>query len=111
MYKATVVYGIPRDPAAFDRHYREVHIPLARRIPGIAHWTITRCEADGAGRPPGAYLTAELYAETRADLLAAFASPEGLAASRDVEHFADGGVQFLFGAEEVVTTTPGFGRS
>jgi uncharacterized protein (TIGR02118 family) len=25
------LYETPADPAAFDRHYRDVHIPLARR--------------------------------------------------------------------------------
>ncbi len=34
MVKLTVLYGHPTDPAAFDRHYQEVHIPLARTMQG-----------------------------------------------------------------------------
>lgn len=109
MYKATVVYGVPSRPEAFDRHYADVHIPLAKRIPGIIHWTVTKCDAQADGQASAAYLVAELYAPTRAELLAAFASPEGRASGEDVMSFADGGVQFLFGEESVVSTTPAFG--
>jgi uncharacterized protein (TIGR02118 family) len=28
-----VLYGIPADPAAFERYYRDVHIPLSRHLP------------------------------------------------------------------------------
>jgi uncharacterized protein (TIGR02118 family) len=36
------VYGTPADPAAFDRHYREVHIPLLRQLPGLRRFTVSR---------------------------------------------------------------------
>jgi uncharacterized protein (TIGR02118 family) len=29
------LYETPADPEAFDRHYREVRIPLGRRLPGL----------------------------------------------------------------------------
>ncbi|WP_079141795.1 EthD family reductase [Streptomyces sp. LUP30] len=28
------LYETPADSAAFDRHYHQVHTPLARRLPG-----------------------------------------------------------------------------
>ena len=31
-----VGYEMPADPEAFDRHYDQVHIPLGRRLPGLA---------------------------------------------------------------------------
>jgi uncharacterized protein (TIGR02118 family) len=108
MYKATVLYGVPPEAEAFDRHYTDVHIPLAQKIPGIAHWTVTRCDPGPDGGPPPFYLVAELYADTRAGLLDAFASPEGRTAAADVARFAHGGATFLFGDEAVVTTTPSF---
>lgn len=97
MYKATVLYGHPDDPAAFDHHYREVHIPLARRIPGLTGWTLTWLEPDLDGNPPAHYLIAELWANSRAELQAAFHSEAGQAAAHDVARFATGGVTFLFG--------------
>jgi uncharacterized protein (TIGR02118 family) len=110
MYKATVVYGRPADPEEFDRYYADVHIAIAKKIPGIAHWTITKCDALPDGSPPAYYLAAELYAATRDDLLSAFASPEGRSAAADVAQFASGGVLYLFGDEQVVTTTAAFSR-
>lgn len=97
MYRATVLYGHPDDPEAFDRHYRDVHIPLARRMPGLAGWTITWLRPDFDGNPPEHYLIAELWADTREQLQAAFDSEAGRAAADDVEKFATGGVTFLFG--------------
>ncbi len=30
-----VVYKTPPDPAAFEKHYFETHIPLAKKLPGL----------------------------------------------------------------------------
>ncbi|HEY0506587.1 MAG TPA: EthD family reductase, partial [Blastococcus sp.] len=35
VHRLVVEYGQPTDPAAFDRHYRDVHIGLAQTIPGL----------------------------------------------------------------------------
>jgi uncharacterized protein (TIGR02118 family) len=43
MYRVTVCYGQPTDPAAFDRHYAEVHAPLVRAVPGLSGFTGARC--------------------------------------------------------------------
>ena len=32
------LYETPTEPEAFDRHYREVHIPLARQLPGLRRY-------------------------------------------------------------------------
>jgi uncharacterized protein (TIGR02118 family) len=29
------MYKTPRDAAAFDKHYAEKHIPIAKKIPGL----------------------------------------------------------------------------
>ena len=39
-----VLYTLPYDPEAFDRHYVEVHAPLVDRVPGLLAWD---------PRPPG----------------------------------------------------------
>jgi uncharacterized protein (TIGR02118 family) len=105
LYKATVLYGHPRDPVAFDRHYWEVHIPLAAKMQGIMYWTITKFDCGPGGERPAYYLAAELHAASRAALLAAFDSPDGRAAAADVAQFADGGVSFLFGDQQEVPTS------
>jgi uncharacterized protein (TIGR02118 family) len=49
----TVLWGTPQDPVEFDRHYREVHIPLARKLPGLRCYTLSRNEAAiRGGEPP-----------------------------------------------------------
>ncbi len=35
MAQLLVMYKTPKDTAAFDKHYSEKHIPLAKKIPGI----------------------------------------------------------------------------
>lgn len=102
MCRLTVLYGHPTDPAEFDRYYREVHIPIARRMQGLRGWTIGKCEAAGVGERPPYYLIVGLYAGTRAELEAILASPEGRATVEDVPRFATGGCTFLFDEEEVL---------
>jgi uncharacterized protein (TIGR02118 family) len=76
-----VVYETPADPAGFDRHYREVHIPLVHRLPGLRRYTIGREPA--AVRGASYYLVAESEWDTMDELRAAFASPEGRATAAD----------------------------
>jgi len=102
MVRLTVLYGHPKDPVAFDRYYRETHIPIARRMRGLKGWTIGKCEAAEAGQRAPYYMIVGLYAETRADLEAILASPEGQATIDDVPRFATGGVTFLYDEEEVL---------
>ncbi|PTK04380.1 EthD family reductase, partial [Mammaliicoccus sciuri] len=30
-----VIYRTPKDPKAFDEHYFNVHVPLAKQLPGL----------------------------------------------------------------------------
>ena len=102
MTRLTVLYGHPKDPAEFDRYYHEVHVPIARRMKGLKGWTIGRCESATPGEPPAYYMIVGLYADTRADLEAVIASPEGQATVADVPNFATGGFTFLFDDEVVL---------
>jgi len=76
------LYETPADPEAFDRHYREVHIPLGRRLPGLRRYAVGRDVAAVRGDAPY-YLVAELEWDTMDELRAAFASPEGRATAAD----------------------------
>ena len=37
-----VLYNKPADPAAFDKHYFEKHIPLAKKIPGLRRYEVNQ---------------------------------------------------------------------
>lgn len=94
MAQVLVLYNRPADSAAFDRHYRETHIPLAKRIPGLRSFTISNGPVKTlAGAHP--YLVAILSFDSMADVNAALASPEGQAAALDLQNFASGGATLL----------------
>ena len=35
MVKLTALYKKPNDPKEFDRYYKEIHTPLASKMPGL----------------------------------------------------------------------------
>lgn len=93
MYRMTILYGTPADPAAFDRYYREVHVPLAAAMQGLTSWTLSWPDDEDSRY----HLVAELVAPSRAAMDAALASPEGRAAREDLDNFVTGSVEFLGG--------------
>jgi uncharacterized protein (TIGR02118 family) len=80
-------YGTPADPAAFDQHYREVHIPLLRQLPRLRRCTVSRDVTALHGAP--FYLVTELDWDTMDDLRAAFATAEGRATAADAARLQD----------------------
>jgi len=102
MVRLTVLYGHPEDPTEFDRYYREVHIPIARKMKGFKGWTIGKCSsAEPEGKPPY-YMIVGLYANSREEIEAILATPEGQATVEDVANFATGGATFFYDEEEVL---------
>ena len=91
MHVLTVCYGHPTDPAAFDAYYTSTHVPLAKKIPGLASFTYRNCASLDGSQPPY-HLLAELSFPSQEALNAGMSSPEGAAAGADVPNFATGGV-------------------
>lgn len=104
VHRLVVEYGQPADPAAFDRHYRDVHIGLAQAIPGLQRFTIGHAAPMDPSRPTP-YLVAELDFESAEALGAALTSDAGAAAAADVGTFATGGATMMSYAVEDVTTS------
>ena len=75
------LYKTPADPETFERHYRQVHIPLLRQLPRLRRYTVSRDVTALHGAPY--YLITELEWDTMDELRAAFASPEGRATAAD----------------------------
>lgn len=102
MVRFLVVYETPRDQALFDRHYCDVHIPLAKALPGLRRYTVSRNVTAVRGGSPF-YLVAELDWDDMGSLRAAFASPQGQATAADVAQLApEGGVRSsIFEVENV----------
>jgi uncharacterized protein (TIGR02118 family) len=101
MVRFLVLYDMPADPEAFDRHYRQIHIPLAKQLPGLRRYTISRNHKAVRG-DRSYYLVAELDWDDTAAMQHAFASEVGKATAADVPKFAPTGVSSLvFEVEEV----------
>ena len=96
MVRLLVLYGQPKDPAAFDKYYREAHIPIARRMKGLRKWTVGKVTGTADGQPSPYYYLADLYMESREEFEQLLASPEGQAAVADVPNYATGGVTFVY---------------
>jgi uncharacterized protein (TIGR02118 family) len=96
MTRLLVLYGHPKDPAAFNKYYHEVHVPIAKKMKGLKKWTIGKATGMPDGKPSSYYYIADLYAESRAAMEAILATPEGRAAVEDVPKFASGGVTFVW---------------
>jgi uncharacterized protein (TIGR02118 family) len=95
MAKLVVLYKTPKDKAAFDKHYTETHIPLAKQIPGLQSYEVSKGVVGSPAGESGVYLVALLGFESLAAIQSAFASPEGRAAGADVPNFATGGAELL----------------
>lgn len=91
-----VLYKTPTDPAAFDKYYAETHIPLAKKIPGLRRYQISRGTVASPAGASGIHLVATLTFDSLAAVQSALATPEGQAAGADVGNFASGGVEMLF---------------
>jgi uncharacterized protein (TIGR02118 family) len=101
MVRFLVLYDTPQDPEAFERHYRDVHIPLARNLPGLRRYSVSRNGIPIRGGEPY-YLVAELDWDDLAALREAFQSPVGQATAQDVSNLATDGVRsMIYEVEEV----------
>lgn len=104
MARMVVIYKQPRDPQAFDKHYFEIHIPLAKRLPGLLRYEVSRGPIVTMMGAPGTYLVGTLHFADMNAMRRAFASPEGQACAEDRKIYApdDSGVEmFLFDQDEV----------
>ena len=100
MFRISVCYGQPVDPAAFDEHYNSTHVPLTLKVPGLVRFTTGKPRSLGRTGPPH-YLVADLWFETAESFKAALKSAEMHAASADVANFATGGVT-LYSQQETL---------
>jgi uncharacterized protein (TIGR02118 family) len=81
-----VMYGTPSDVDAFERHYNDVHIPLAKQLPGLRRYTRSHEPAPVVGEPY--YLVVMLDWDDMAALEAAFGSEIGRRTAEDAANLA-----------------------
>jgi uncharacterized protein (TIGR02118 family) len=88
MARMVVIYKTPQNPAAFDKHYFEIHIPLAKKLPGLRKYEVSHGAIASPAGASGVYLIGTLHFDDLAAIGTAFASPEGQACRGDREVFA-----------------------
>src|SRR5437868_461266 len=102
MAQLVVMYKTPKDAAAFEKHYFEKHIPVAKRIPGLRKYEVSQGPVATPAGPSAYHLVALLHFDSLAAIQGAFGSAEGQAAVADVQKFATGGVDiFMFDTRQV----------
>ncbi len=100
MIKATVLYGHPTDAEAFEKYYKETHIPLVLKTAGIVKTEYIKFLPNPDGSAPAHYRMAALYFNTPEEMQQVMASDDGKAMAADLANFATGGVTILFGIVE-----------
>ena len=95
MAKLFAIYQPPKDPAAFDSYYFNTHVPLAKKLPGLRSYEVTRGDVMGMGGKHGVYLVAVLEFDSMAAIASAMGSPHGQATAADLANFASAGVDVM----------------
>ncbi len=104
MARMVVIYRTPKNVDAFDRHYFEIHVPLAKKIPGLRKYEVSDGPIVTPAGTSNVHRIGTLHFDDLAAIRRAFASAEGQAAGADRRLFApdDSGVQvFLFDNRDV----------
>jgi uncharacterized protein (TIGR02118 family) len=91
----TVIYKQPKDTAAFEKYYRESHLPLVtskQQEIGFTKAELTKFTSTLDGKKPTFYRQAELYFDNLDALKKGTATPGFKAVGDDLAKFATGGL-------------------
>ena len=83
-----VIYKTPRDKESFLEHYFDVHIPLAKKLPGLIKYKVSQNPVSVI-TGQDVFLVGELIFASMEDIKSAFASPEGRACAEDRKILAE----------------------
>src|SRR5258708_3815035 len=95
MAKLIALYKTPADPNAFDSHYYDKHVPLAKTVPGLRRYEVSVGQVATAQGASPYYLAAVLSFDSMDALQQGVASPEGQTTTADLANFAQAGVELL----------------
>jgi uncharacterized protein (TIGR02118 family) len=104
MAQMVVVYKRPENEEAFERHYFEKHVPLAKKLPGIKRYEVSLGPIQSPSGRSDAWMIATLHFDDVAAIRAAFASETGQACAADRREFAPDPStfqMFIFDSREV----------
>ena len=103
MARMVVIYKTPANQAEFDKHYYEVHVPMAKGLIGLEKYEISAGPVTQMGAASDAYLVAILYFPSLAAIQQAFATDLGKACAADRRILAaDDRVQMFLYDDKIV---------
>ena len=102
MARLVVMYKKPAYAKAFDSHYFDKHIPLAKTIPGLRRYDVSKGAIMTPQGPSQWHLIATLHFDGMAGIAAAFASAEGKKTAADLANFAQAGVEMAMFEDQQV---------
>ncbi|MBL0739528.1 EthD family reductase [Flavobacterium sp. GN10] len=83
MAKMTVIYKTPKDINSFEKHYYGVHIPLAKKLPGLLKYEVSNGTVRSTTGHSDVYLVANLYFESLETMMESFKSDIGQQCAAD----------------------------
>jgi uncharacterized protein (TIGR02118 family) len=95
MVKITALYGMPKDPEAFEKYYAETHMPMVYAASGPVRIELGKPMPGPDGKAPPFYRITEIWFQSAEALKTALGSPEWKKISADVPNFASGGSTVL----------------
>jgi len=95
MVKLSLLYGQPKDAAAFEKYFADTHIPLASKVQGVNKIELSKVVGTPDGSAPTFYRMADLYFDNADHMKHVMDTPEAKAAVADLANFATGGVTVM----------------
>jgi len=92
MHDVYITYSVIPDPKAFGDYYNSTHVPICHKLPELVDFAWGFVQDPAPGDP---LFVARLGYPSREAADRSFASPEGIAAVKDVANFASEGMAVL----------------
>jgi uncharacterized protein (TIGR02118 family) len=89
MVKMTAIYKIPKDVDSFEKHYFEIHIPLAKQLPGLIKYEINDGQIMSTTGHTEIHRIANLYFTSMEEMMKAFQSDIGQKCAADRKKLAN----------------------
>jgi uncharacterized protein (TIGR02118 family) len=99
----TVLYQTPKDTAAFEKYYRETHLPLVsagQQEIGFVRADLTKFISNLDGSAPAKYRKAELCFNSQDELKKGIATPAFKKVGDDFKNFVTNGLTGLIGEQQ-----------
>lgn len=104
MARMLIIYRTPKDTTAFDEHYFNVHVPMAKKLPGLEKYETNKGPITSLAGASETYLIAILTFDSLSSIKTAFTTDLGKSCAADRRKLTakDEDVQmFLFEDQEV----------